>query len=193
MVQLVRASLAVGPGAVKVHGYCCIIHVAGGVGRVISLVLVPLGVPVVARGVLLEVLTRSVVELAILEELVGRLASSSGQRFEDLFCFGYVDRRVSVQAVGRVGDGVGGFKDAVEDSAGETHQELLDAFVVVLVEVCIFDQLFEIYDVLVDVWPVHLQVSQFGAGFLRLSSIQVLGTELGDKLVIGVLVVWLSA
>ena len=75
----------------------------------------------------------------------------------------------------------------------EAHQELLDALVVVFVEVCVFDQLFEIYDVLVDVWPVHLQVSQFGAGSLRLSSVQVLGTELGDELVVGILVVRLSA
>ena len=88
---------------------------------------------------------------------------------------------------------MGGFENTVKDGSRETHQELLDALIVVFVEVCVFDQLFEIYDVLVDMWPVHLQVSQLSAGSLRLSGIQVLGTELGDELVVGVLVMWLSA
>jgi hypothetical protein len=141
----------------------------------------------------LEVLVGPTIELVILEELVGRCAPSSGQGLEDLFCFGHVNRLISVQAIGRVGDGVGGLEDTVEDSAREAHQELLDALAVVLVEVCVFDQLFKIYDVLVDVWPMHLQIPQFGVGLLCLSGIQVLGTELGDELVVGVLVVWLGA
>jgi hypothetical protein len=49
------------------------------------LVGVPLGVPVVAGGVLLEVLAGSVVELTILEELIGCWTSSSSQRLKDLF------------------------------------------------------------------------------------------------------------
>jgi hypothetical protein len=44
----------------------------------------------------LEVLAGSIIELAVLEELVGRLTSSSRQGFENLFCFGHVDRRISV-------------------------------------------------------------------------------------------------
>jgi hypothetical protein len=103
------------------------------------LVGVPLGVPIVARGVLLEVLAGSVVELAILEELVGHLTSSSGQRLEDLFRFGHVDRRISIQAIGGIGDGVGSLEDTVEDGTRETHQKLLDAFVVVLIEVRVFN------------------------------------------------------
>ena len=106
LVWLVGASLAIGPGVVEVHWNCHIVHVSRGIGRVISLVRVPLGIPVVARGVLLKVLAGSVVKLAVLEELVGRLASPSSQGLEDLFCFGHVDRRVSVQAIGRVGDWV---------------------------------------------------------------------------------------
>jgi hypothetical protein len=163
--------LSVGSGAIKVHRDRRVVHVARGIGRVISLVGVPLGVPVVAGGVLLEVLAGPVVELTILEELIGCWTSSSSQRLKDLFRFGYVDRRVSVQAIGGVGDRVGGFEDAVEDGAREAHQELLDTLVVVLIEVRVLDQLFEVYDVLVDVWPVHLQVPQLGTSPLRLSSV----------------------
>jgi hypothetical protein len=77
LVQLVGVSLAAGSGVVKVHGDCRVVHVTRGVGQVVSLVWVPLGVPVVVRGVLLEALARPVVELTILKELVGGLASSS--------------------------------------------------------------------------------------------------------------------
>ena len=93
---MVGSSLTIGPGAVEVHRHRRVVHVARGVGRVVSLVLVPLRVPVVTGGVLLEVLAGSVIELAVLEELVGHLASSSGQGFEDLLRFGHVDCRVPV-------------------------------------------------------------------------------------------------
>ena len=82
--------------------------------------LVPGGVPVVARGVLLEALIRlvgSVVELSVLEEVVGGL-SSPCKGFEYLFRFGYVDSHIPVLLVGGISDGVGCFQDAVEHRAG---------------------------------------------------------------------------
>ena len=110
-VRLVGLSLvAVHPGAVEVHRDCQVVHVLGGIERVVlGSPLVPRSVPIVARGVLLEVLVRSlqsVVELSILEELTGSL-SSSCEGFEYLFRLGYVDGHVSVLLVGRVGNGVG--------------------------------------------------------------------------------------
>ena len=78
--------------------------------------MIPGGVPVVARGVLLEVLirlARSVIELSILEELVGGL-SSPCESFEYLFRLGYVDGHISVLLVSGVGDGVGRLQDAVK-------------------------------------------------------------------------------
>ena len=82
--------------------------------------LIPRGVPVVARGVLLGVLirlARSVVELSVLEEVVGGL-SSSCKGFEYLFRFGYVDSHIPVLLVGGISDGVGCFQDTVEHGAG---------------------------------------------------------------------------
>ena len=71
--------------------------------------LVPRGAPIVARGVLLEVLVQlagPVVELSVLEELTGSL-SSSCKCFEYLFQLGYIDSHVPVLLVGRIGDRVG--------------------------------------------------------------------------------------
>ena len=78
--------------------------------------MIPGGVPVVARGVLLEVLirlARSVVELSVLEEVVGGL-SSPCKGLEYLFRLGYVDGHVSVLLVGGVSNGVGCLQDAVK-------------------------------------------------------------------------------
>ena len=57
-VRSIGSSLvSVCPGAVEVHGDCRVVHVSWGVGRVVlGSSLIPGGVPVVARGVLLEVL-----------------------------------------------------------------------------------------------------------------------------------------
>ena len=80
--------VSVRPGAVEVHRDCQVIHVSWGVGRVVlGSSLISGGVPVVARGVLLEVLirlARLVVELSVLEEVVGGL-SSPCKGFEYLF------------------------------------------------------------------------------------------------------------
>ena len=56
----------------------------------------------------------------------------------------------------------------------------------------IIDQLFEVGDVLIDVWPAHLQTPQFVASSKGFSRVQELGAELCYELVVGVLVVWLS-
>ena len=110
-VRSIGSSLvSVCPGAVEVHGDCRVVHVSRGVGRIVlGSSLIPGGVPVVARGVLLEVLirlVRSVVELSVLEEVVGGL-SSSCKGFEYLFRFGYVDSHIPVLLVGGISDGVG--------------------------------------------------------------------------------------
>ena len=72
--------VSVRSGAVEVHGDRRVVHVSWGIGRVIlGSSLIPGGIPIVARGVLLEVLirlARSVVELPVLEELVGSLSFS---------------------------------------------------------------------------------------------------------------------
>ena len=88
-VRSIGSSLvSVCPGAVEVHGDCRVVHVSWGVGRVVlGSSLISGGAPVVARGVLLEALiqlARSVVELSVLEEVVGGL-SSSCEGFEYLF------------------------------------------------------------------------------------------------------------
>ena len=121
-VRSIRSSLvSVCSGAVEVHGDCQVVHVSWGVRRIVlGSSLVPGGVPVVARGVLLEALirlARSVVELLVLEEVVSGL-SSSCKGFEYLFRFGYVDSHISVLLVGGISDGVGCFQDAVEYRAG---------------------------------------------------------------------------
>ena len=126
LVRLVGVSLVVGPGAVKVHGHHSVVHVLRGIRQVISLVWVPLLVPVVVWGhwgVLLKVLVGlagSVVVLATLKELAG-LSSPSCQHFEYLLCFSYIDCHVLVLAVGGVGDHVGRFKYTVKYCAGEAH------------------------------------------------------------------------
>ena len=117
-IRSVRSSLVtVCPGAVKVHGDCQVVHVSWGVGQIVlRSSLIPGGIPVVARGVLLEVLirlARSVIELSILEELVGGL-SSSCESFEYFFRLGYIDGHISVLLVSGVGDRVGRLQDAVE-------------------------------------------------------------------------------
>ena len=88
-VRSIGSSLvSVCSGAVEVHGNCRVVHVSWGVGRIVlGSALIPGGVPVVARGVLLKVLirlARSVVELLVPEEVVGSL-SSSCKGFEYLF------------------------------------------------------------------------------------------------------------
>ena len=121
-VRSIGSSLvSVCSGAVEVHGDCRVVHVSWGVGRIVlGSSLIPGGVPVVARGVLLEVLirlARSAVELSVLEEVVGGL-SSSCKGFEYLFRFGYVDSHIPVLLVGGISDGVGCFQDAVEHRTG---------------------------------------------------------------------------
>ena len=142
-VRSIGSSLvSVCSGAVKVHGDCRVVHVLWGVGRVIlGASLIPGGVPVVARGVLLEVLirlARLVVELSVLEEVVGGL-SSPCEGFEYLFRFGYVDSHIPVLLVGGISDGVSCFQDAVEHRAGQSCEELLDTFSVVFVVFSVID------------------------------------------------------
>ena len=118
-VRPIGSSLvSVCPGAVEVHGDCRIVHVLWGIRRIVlGSSLVPGGVPVAARGVLLEALirlARSVVELSVLEEVVSGL-SSSCKGFEYLFRFGYVDSHISVLLVGGISVDAGCFKQIVED------------------------------------------------------------------------------
>ena len=67
----------------------------------------------------------------------------------------------------------------------------MDAFRVVLVVSRFSDELFEVYNVLVDVGPGHAQGGEFVPGPEFFLGVHELGAELGDELVVGVLVVWL--
>ena len=62
----------------------------------------------------------------------------------------------------------------------------------VLVVFSVVDQLFEVGDVLVDVWPAHLQASQFVTSSEGFPRVQELGTKLRYELVVGISVIWLS-
>jgi hypothetical protein len=74
---------------------------------------------------------------------------------------------------------------------GEVQEEELDTFEVILIVSGFSDKLFKVYDVLVDVGPGHAQASEFVHGPKFLLGVHELGAELGNELVIGILVIWL--